>query len=265
MSFIATAIINTVGGVGSSLFSAYEQSQASKAAQGTLQETTQSGIQQLMQLVNQGVGQVGQYTTQGAQSLTDLIKQAVGQTTPFSGAGAGATSTLLSLLTPGPNQTAALSETPSFQFNQFWGEQGVNNAATASGLGGNALTAGANYASGLASNTWNSIVQALQGLASTGQSAASTAAGALQTGGLSLGSLFGGAGQSIGGLLSGAGQNISSLITGMGQNVAQTQIGQANAIAGGAQGVGSSFGNLSNMLLLSKLLGGKTGTTAGSL
>src|SRR6185312_15238073 len=84
------------------------------------------------------------------------------------GAGQGiannAASTLQQLLTPGANMTATLSQIPGFQFAQDWGQQAARNQGTSMGLGGNTLTAGANYATGLAQQGYGNIVNALPGL-----------------------------------------------------------------------------------------------------
>jgi hypothetical protein len=290
VSFLATAIAGSaVVGAGASIFGSIEQTNALKQAQSTLQSTTSQGIQSLINLVNQGTGAVAANTATGAGALESnvatgasdigaLTGQAASQFAPYEAAGSAALPTLLGLLTGNGQGSAGimqmLQNLPGFQFAQNWGMRGINNAATTSGLGGNVLTAGANYSSGLAQSTWQNIVNALQGTVNTGASAASGAAGALSAGGLSLGglfgsagqglgSLYGGAGQSIGSLLGNAGSSIGNMITGMGSNVAQTQVGMGNAIAGGATGAASAFSpnNLLSMALISKLgLGGSPGT-----
>ena len=49
---------------------------------------------------------------------------------PFISAGKSALPTLQSLLTPGANQTATLSQIPGFQFAQDWGQKAVQNLGT---------------------------------------------------------------------------------------------------------------------------------------
>jgi len=154
------------------------------------------------------------------------------------GAASGALSTLQKLLTPGANMTQTLSQIPGFTFAQDWGQKAVQNIGTTTGLGGNTLTAGANFATGLAQQGYGNIVNSLLGLFSSGGNIATGAAGALS-----------GAG-------SAASNTIGGTLTGIGQSEAQGTLGSANALAGGLQGATSSIGNA---LLLSRILGGGSG------
>jgi hypothetical protein len=167
-------------------------------------------------------------------------------------AASGALSTLQKLLTPGPNMTATLSQIPGFQFAQDWGQKAVQNIGTTTGLGGNTLTAGANFATGLAQQGYGNIVNSLNQLFTSGIGGASSAA------------------SSLGGTASNFGQQIGGTLTGIGQSTAQGILGSANALSGGLQGAAGSAGNA---LLLSRLLGGNTsgiytgsgaGTTLGA-
>src|SRR6202035_2344939 len=83
---------------------------------------------------------------------------AQGALSPYISNGADVGGTLKSLLTPGPNQTQTLSQLPSFQFAQDWGQKATQNLGTTTGLGGNVLTAGAKYATGLAQQGFSSLV-----------------------------------------------------------------------------------------------------------
>lgn len=132
---------------------------------------------------------------------------------PFISAGQSVLPTLESLLTPGPNQTATLSQLPGFQFAQDWGQKGVTAQGTTRGLGGNVLTAGANYATGLAQQGFSGLVENLQNFANMG---ANTAVGA------------GNQGVQVGG-------QIGSNIIGAGNAMAAGGIGAANSIGGAAQ------------------------------
>ena len=152
----------------------------------------------------------------------------------YTGASPAAGNTLSSLLTPGANQTSVLSQIPGFKFAQDWGQKAVQNIGTTTGLGGNTLTAGANFATGEAQQGFGSIVNALQNLFGTGASAAGA----------------------LGSTASNFGQQIGSTLTGIGQSQAQGTLGSANALAGGLTSGASS---VSNALLLSKLFGGSSG------
>ena len=73
-----------------------------------------------------------------------MFQQAAGYAQPFISAGQQALPTLQGLITPGPNESALLAQTPGFQFANQMAQQGVTNQGTATGLGGNTLLAGAN-------------------------------------------------------------------------------------------------------------------------
>jgi hypothetical protein len=168
--------------------------------------------------------------------FTQGLGVAQGALQPFISGGTNALSTLQSLLTPGANQTAALSQIPGFQFAQDWGQKGVSAQATTRGLGGNALAAGGQYATGLAQQSFGGIVNSLQGLLSTG-------AGAAQT-----------LGSSALGNATSTGAGIGQLTAGIGNAQAGGAIGTANAIGG-------LGGSAVNATLLSRLLnGGNAGT-----
>lgn len=200
MSFIASAIVGAGAlSAGASIWGANTAADAQKSA-------TNSAI--------------------GAQE--GMFQQAQQSLNPFINFGQAQLPTLQQLLTPGPNQNSTLQQLPGYQFNFTQGEKGVTNQATMNGLSGNALTAGANYASGLANSTFFPYLSALQNSAQIGSGAASSlASGAITTG-----------------------QGIGSSISGLGQAEAGAAIGTGNAIGG--------LGNtMSNVALLNGLTGGK--------
>jgi len=172
------------------------------------------------------------------QQQNALFQQGVGLVQPFIDYGKGAGNTLSNLLTPGPNQTAALSQLPGFQFAQDWGQKAVQNIGTTQGLGGNTLAAGAGFATGQAQQSFGSLANLLLGLTGQGAGAASSA--------------FGNATQT--------GANMANTFTGLGNAQAAGTLGSANALAGGLTG---AAGSASNALLLSKLFGGQGGVGAG--
>lgn len=152
-----------------------------------------------------------------------MFNQAAGYAQPFIGAGQSALPTLQGLITPGPNQTSTLQQTPGYQFAADMAQKGVANQGTVTGLGGNTLLSGANAASQLALGmSWQPTVNALQNLVGTGaQSAGALGGQAVQTG-----------------------QGIGSSLTGIG-----------NAQAGAATSVGANIGNsVTTASLFNKLL-----------
>jgi hypothetical protein len=253
-----------VSGV-SSFFGAQQASQAQLQAAQQAQAAIQAGIQQ-------GTSAIQNFTTQGASSLKDLLSQGinlqssyvmpgVAAEAPYAGAGADILPTLKALLTPGKSMTDVLSQIPGFQFAQDWGTRAIQNLATTRGLGGNVLTAGAQYSTGLAQQGWQSIVNSLQALLGTGAGAAGNIlsmltgaggqalGGAVQTGG-GLGQLFGQAGSSIADLISGGQKSIATSLTGAGSAAAAGITGMAGA-------AGNLGTNISNLGMLNALTGGK--------
>jgi hypothetical protein len=176
----------------------------------------------------------GQQVALGQQALATqaaMFGDVQNNLQPYISTGNQAGSVLTSLLTPGPNQTAALSQIPGFQFAQNWGQKAVQNLGTTTGLGGNTLTAGANYATGLAQQNFGQLVNPLLSLYGTGESA----------------------GAALGGVASNFGSTIGSTLGNIGNSMASGTLGSANALSGALGGVG---GSVSSALLLSKLLGG---------
>ncbi len=191
-------------------------------------------------LIGSGISAFGSFSASKQQS--DALKQALAlqermfntannALQPYITAGHGTLSTLTRLLTPGSDQTAALSELPGFQFAQDWGQKAVQNIGTTTGLGGNVLTAGAKFATGTAQQGFNSLVDRLESFANTGENAANALSGAAQG-------------------FSGQGTNTFSNI---GQARAAGTLGVTNALGGGVNAAGNSY-------LLSKLLGPNSGT-----
>ena len=153
----------------------------------------------------------------------NMFNIAQGEQQPYIQAGQNALPTLQGLITPGPNQTALLEQTPGYQFAADMAQKGVSNQGTVTGLGGNTLLAGANAAQQLAlGSAWQPTVNALQGLVSTG-------------------------GQVAG--------NVGNQAINTGTNVGNNLVGIGNAQAGAATSVGANLGNsLTSAALFSKLL-----------
>ena len=198
MSFIAVAIGGAGAlGAGASIFGGLTQANAEQNAASTISSSTSSAIAQLLGLVNQGQGAISGYVGTGANDLLQMIQQAVGQVSPFEAGGKSVLPTLESLLNPG-TASKTLSTLPGYQFSLDTGEWGINNAATAgSGLGGNVLTAANNFAQGTAQGTYGALFNALPIAGRHRNQRGTSGAGALSSGGLSLSSLFGNAGTSV--------------------------------------------------------------------
>jgi hypothetical protein len=179
-------------------------------------------------VVGGGLGLFGSLTASSQQANTlkqaqtlqeQMFAQSQGALQPYYTSGASVAPILESLLTPGPNQTQALSQLPGFQFAQDWGQKAVQNLGTTTGLGGNTLTAGANFATGLAQQGFSSLVNPLLQMYQTGAGAAS----------------------SLGGTAASFGQTIGNTTAGIGQAQAAGTLGATNALSGAATGAGNSY------------------------
>jgi len=150
------------------------------------------------------------------QQVLAMLQKTIG---PILDTGKGITASALgpltALLTPGPNQTATLSQLPGFQFTQDWGQKAVTNMGTTMGLGGNTLAAGANYATGLAQQGFGQLAGLLQGFLNSGLTTETNAASALAGGS-------------------------QSALTGIGNAQAAGTLGSANALSGGLSGLGNA-------------------------
>jgi hypothetical protein len=172
---------------------------------------------------------------------------------PFINSGSSVLPTLQSLLTPGPSQTATLSQLPGFQFQSQYGTMATTNALAARGLGGSTgpLAMGiSNYNQGLAGTSFSGLVNALQAYGNMGTSAAGSLASAAGT-----------AGGNVGNLTANTNNTIGTTETNLGNATASGILGSANALSTGLTG---AAGSSTNALLLSKLLGGSTSTGAGA-
>lgn len=155
---------------------------------------------------------------------------------------------LMKLVTPGANMSETLSKTPGFQFTEDRGLRSVNNALAARGLGGSggAVAKGASeYTTGLASGTWQSVVNALQNLFTSGA----------------------GAKQNLVNTGAGAASSLTGAATGVGGQIGSNLIGAGNATAGAVSAIGGAAGQFGNSMstaaILQKLMGGG-GSAAGS-
>lgn len=163
---------------------------------------------------------------------------------PYNTAGQNATSQLAADLS-GANPTGELTQlqnTPGYQFALTQGLESTQNSAAARGLGtsGAALKGAANYAEGLAENTYQTnLLNPLQYLAGQGESAAAET-GVLGTQGAA---------------------NAGAGLVGAGNASAAGTVGAANALSGG---LSSAAGAPANYLLYNALLGNGGANTGGA-
>jgi len=224
-----TALI--AGGIGAagSIGSALIGSSASKDASNAQVAAQQRALSQQQALFDRGLGQQSKYFQTAQNTLS-----------PFISAGQRVMPTLEGLITPGPNQNALLAQTPGFQFRSQYGTMAATNALASRGLGASAgplATAISGYNQGLAQDTWQSVVSALQNYAGIGANAAGT-----------LGNIAGSAGNADIGAAVNEGQIQGNTLSGIGQSQAQGILGQGNALAGGLTGTTNA---LSSAALLS--------------
>src|SRR5271157_4402581 len=161
---------------------------------------------------------------QNAQNLqATMWQQAMNIAQPFVSAGSSVIPTLQKLLTPGPDQTATLSQLPGFQFAQNVGTETAINQNSRLGGGGNTLTSLEQFGTGLAQQNWTQYLAPLLTMFQGGAGAATSLAGNAVT--------------------SGSNQ-ASSLLTG----------GQAAAsgIAGATNAAGNFGGNIGQLFALNQ-------------
>lgn len=232
---IAAAVLGAGAlGAGASIWSANKasdaQTSAANASIANQQQTRTLNQNMLQPFINAGQG--------GITGLQDWLNP--NSNNPLSA--------LIKLTTPGASMTDTLTQTPGYQFAEDKGLRAVNNALAARGLGGSpgAVAKGAaDYTTGLASGTWQNVVNSLQNLFSSG-------AGAWQN--------LVGTGVQAGGAV--AGSN-----TAAGNNISNALIGAGNAQGGAAMATGNAIGQFGNSAstaaILQQLLGGGAGAGGG--
>jgi len=219
-------------GASASESAANEQLQAALAAQANT-----------MKMFNEGVGY--------EQPFLNLGSGAASQLAALTGTNKGGNPLTAALTSPFQPTMAQLAATPGYQFTLQQGLENTQNGFAAQGLAssGAALKGGAQYASGLAAQTYqqqfqnnlaykNQVYNMLQGETGIGASAANSI---------------------LGGALSAAGQENSAGIGGAAAGAAGT-IGAANALSGGLT---SATGGVTNLAALNYLYGGGSSTTGG--
>lgn len=235
----AVAIIGAGAlGAGAQIFGASKaadaQTQAAQAAIANQQQMYGQNKAQLQPFINAGAGQIG-----NQQALLDPNNPG------------GPLAALMKLTNPGADMSAELAQTPGYQFSLGQGLRASNNQLAARGLGGSggAVAKGAaNFAEGLAGNTWQSVVAALQNQFQTQAGAGQN----LINSGMQAGSSLAGVGTSTA-------NSISGSLTGAGN----AQAAGYNAIG---SGVGNVAGQVPSAILLQQLLaksGGGANTFGG--
>lgn len=228
--FVAAAILGAGAlSTGASIYGASTasgaQTAASQAALKQQQHMFEVAQNSLSPFINAG--------KEGIGNLTDWLNP--------NNAG-GPLSALLKLIMPGANMSETLAQTPGYQFTEDRGLRGVNNALAARGLAGSggAVAKGAGeYVTGLANNTWQSVVEKLLSTFGAGLGGMQ---GLVNTGANSAGNL--------------AGDAIAS-----GKAQAGTQIGIGNAQGGAATAIGNAVGGLGNSLGTAAIVNNLTSRT----
>jgi hypothetical protein len=184
---------------------------------------------------------------QGQEQLAKYYGLASNNLTPNITAGQGATNRLQQLLgigvAPGSDQSnqimSTLEQTPGYQFSLGQGLKATQNNLTAQGLGqsGQAVAGAANYAQGLASQTYGQVAGLLQGQSAQGQNAA-TALGQMGTGTAS---------------------QSAQLYNTLGNDQAASTIAQGNAYSGMANALGGAYANYNIMNQLGNMYGQGSG------
>jgi len=216
MAFIANAVRDLTG--------ANQQAQAITSAANTQAAAANNAAALQNAQFQQTQANLSPYASIGTAALPQLL-QSLGYQGQY-----GANGNLTGLSGQGFQfNPSNLEQTPGYQFTLQQGLNAVNNATSATGQTGSGAQAKglANYATGLAQNTYN---QQYQNALTTYQQNASI----------------------LGSLLS-TGQNAAAGIGSMGMqnatNVGNNLIGGANAIAAGQIGAGSSQTNALNSLM----------------
>ena len=257
---VAAAAISAVATVGGALISDRSAESAANAQQQSAQAAT--GAQ--LDMFNQTREALGPYMTAGLPATNALLALTGAGT--FTGGTAnqaltfnpstdpGATALQSRLLMPfentamgggggGADQFEALKQTPGYQFTLDQGLKASQAGYAARGLGssGAAMKGAANYATGLASGTYN---QQLANYLAQNQQIYNMLMGQQQLGET--------AAAGFGGYATQTGASLGSNIIGAGNAQAASQIAAGNALASGLSGAG---GNISQYMMMNSLMG----------
>lgn len=180
------------------------------------------------------------YATAGSKSLDLLMSYLQGDAAKRAGIGGGGAN-LMSTFAP---TMAQLEQTPGYQFTLSQGTKAAQNAAAGRGMGssGNALQAGVDYATGLASTTFQ---QQLQNYLEQNKQAYNMLYGPSTLGGQ--------AASGIANAAMGAGQLSANALMGAGNALGQGIMGSANALAGGTQALFGGLGSAAAVPYMSQM------------
>lgn len=214
--------VSAAAGIGSALIGGSAAKSAASTQAGAANRAADLQLQQQQQVR----GDLGPYNQVGQAANMRLASFALGLGDPTA-------------------ENAALENTPGYNFALTQGLKSTQNSAAARGLGtsGAALKGAAGFVTGLAQNTYQAnLLNPLQSLSQTGESAAA------QTGTLG----------TTGAANAGAG------LIGAGNASAAGTVGAANAAGNALSSIGNTAGQLPlNYLLYNKLLGGGAGGGGG--
>ena len=144
--------------IGAAVVGAAATSVASSKAAGAAGKASQNSVQEQQREYDQARSDNAPFRTTGISALDQVAKLYGLDTTDANGNVVKGT---------GKADFSSFTTAPDFQFNLQQGQDAINRSAAARGglLSGAAVKAGQTYASGLASNQFNSYVGRLEGLA----------------------------------------------------------------------------------------------------
>lgn len=253
---VAAAVIGGIGALGAAGVSAYGANAAAgkqaNAEQSAISE--QQGMFDVVQQNEQPFVQAGSGALPALNTSLTNLSNFTSPTTP-----GGPLSSILNLsgLNGPQNMNSTLQQTPGYQFTQNMGQLAVDNTLASQGLagpGGPLATASANYATGLASNTWQSVLQGMISGYGAGTSGLQASTGALQN---------------LVNTGANAAGNVASNATQTGSNIAGNIVGQGNAQAAGITSTAAAGNNAisgaTNYGILAQLLNGNNSNTGAGL
>lgn len=254
MGWIAAAAgISAAGGLASGMMG----SSASKAAAGQAQQASREATQLNTNIYNQTRGDLQPWVGAGRHALDWIVGGLPWSSSPTD---------LSNLDTSQLNlDQAALERTPGYQFTRDQGLKSVQNSAAARGLGssGAALKGAANFATGLADNTWQNVFKSKldtfnAGLAADNADMANKSSTVNRL--LSIANLGENAAVQSGTIGGSTAASAGNALMAGGSAAAAGTTGSASALAGGVNGVGNSA---MNYLMMSKLFGPGNGPPGG--
>lgn len=249
-AIIGAGAIAGVASIGSGLIgaSAAKSAAQTQANAATAAANLQMQEQQQVQTELAPYNVTGQSATNELASLYGLSSAPPTAGIPLSGSSSATTPGTITQPTSPTNELNALENTPGYQFALKQGLESTQSGAAARGLGtsGAALKGAANFAEGLAQNTYQAnLLNPLTSLAQTGESAAAQAGSLGTTGAANAGAGLISAGNASAAGTIGAATATSNAVNGVGSALASTPLNYLLYQNLAAQGGGASglFGN----------------------